>query len=100
MIILKLTLKKEWFDMILSGKKTEEYREIKPYWQIRLNELLSTPYPKFRIEFTNGYGKKRPMFCRQGHDIFIGKGKKEWGAPDKEVYIIQTGNIVYSRGCF
>lgn len=29
---LKLVLKKKWFDMIASGEKTEEYREIKPYW--------------------------------------------------------------------
>ena len=34
--ILHLTLKKKWFDMILSGEKTDEYREIKPYWTKRL----------------------------------------------------------------
>ncbi len=33
---LKLTLTKEWFGMILSGEKTEEYRGIKPYWVRRL----------------------------------------------------------------
>lgn len=27
---LHLVLKKRWFDMILSGEKKEEYREIKP----------------------------------------------------------------------
>lgn len=32
---LQLTLKKEWFDKILSGEKTEEYREIKDYWLSR-----------------------------------------------------------------
>ena len=32
---LKLTLKKEWFDLIKAGKKTEEYREIKNYWTVR-----------------------------------------------------------------
>ncbi len=36
MKILKLTLKKKWFDLILSGDKKEEYREIKPYWVRRL----------------------------------------------------------------
>lgn len=34
--ILYLPLKKEWYDMIESGEKTEEYREIKPYWCNRL----------------------------------------------------------------
>lgn len=33
---LKLVLKKKWFDMIDAGEKTEEYREIKPYWVKRL----------------------------------------------------------------
>ena len=33
--ILNLTLKKKWFDMILSGEKKEEYREIKDYWARR-----------------------------------------------------------------
>lgn len=34
--ILYLPLKKEWYEMIESGVKTEEYREIKPYWCNRL----------------------------------------------------------------
>lgn len=33
---LKLTIKKEYFDMILSGEKPEEYREVKKYWFDRL----------------------------------------------------------------
>lgn len=35
---LDLVLKRKWFDMIASGEKTEEYREIKPYWVKRLIE--------------------------------------------------------------
>jgi hypothetical protein len=30
--VLHLTLKKKWFDMILSGEKKEEYRDIKLFW--------------------------------------------------------------------
>lgn len=40
---LHLTLKKKWFDMIDSGEKLEEYREIKPYWGARL--LYNIPVP-------------------------------------------------------
>ena len=41
-IILPLTLNKKWFDMILSGVKKEEYREIKPYWIKRFKaEILA-----------------------------------------------------------
>ena len=33
---LHLTLKKKWYDMIASGEKKEEYREVKKYWIRRL----------------------------------------------------------------
>lgn len=33
---LDLVLKRKWYDMIASGEKTEEYREIKPYWFTRI----------------------------------------------------------------
>lgn len=33
---LDLVLKEKWYRMIESGEKTEEYREIKPYWASRL----------------------------------------------------------------
>ncbi len=41
MKILHLPLKKEWYEMIESGVKTEEYREIKPYWDKRLVDYKS-----------------------------------------------------------
>ena len=34
--VLILTVSKQWFDMIVADEKTEEYREIKPYWVARL----------------------------------------------------------------
>ena len=36
MNILKLTLRRKWFDMILRGEKPDEYREIKVSWIRRL----------------------------------------------------------------
>ncbi len=33
---LDLPLKAKWYDMIESGEKKEEYREIKPFWYQRL----------------------------------------------------------------
>ena len=38
---LKLILKRNWFEMIKSGDKKEEYREITPYYLNRL--LYCTP---------------------------------------------------------
>ena len=37
--MLTLPIKKKWFDMIKSGEKKEEYREIKPYYDIRFAKL-------------------------------------------------------------
>lgn len=34
--VLHLAVSKKWFDLIASGAKREEYREIKPYWEKRL----------------------------------------------------------------
>lgn len=34
--VLTLTVSKEWFDMIVSGEKNEEYRVIKSFWMSRL----------------------------------------------------------------
>lgn len=34
--MLHLVLRRKWYDMITSGVKTEEYREIKLYWEKRL----------------------------------------------------------------
>lgn len=37
--VLTLVVSKEWFDMIAAGRKTEEYREIKPYWVRRMLDM-------------------------------------------------------------
>ena len=47
--MLIFPLKKEWYKKIKSGEKTIEYREVKPYWSIRIfNEIkreLKKCYP-------------------------------------------------------
>lgn len=72
--ILKLTINKEWFSRILSGEKTEEYREIKPYWAHRLIEghnqgmwVSSESYfkPYTHVLFINGYRKDSPRIERR-----------------------------------
>ena len=40
MKILDLVLKHQWYDLIEVGIKTEEYRELKPYWIKRLMGCL------------------------------------------------------------
>lgn len=109
--------------MIESGvktEKTEEYREIKPYWEKRLIDYKALvkyyeenrkeltfkqvlfPYRPLienvcgafprgfeAVRFHYGYTKRTMLFQCLG--ISIGNGKKEWGAPDSQVFIISLG---------
>lgn len=94
---LHLTLKKKWFDMIASGEKKEEYREIKPYWIKRLfadEWIISSHYFK-RIVFRNGYAKDAPTITVECKGIFKGSAKPEWSDNwQGEVFIIKLGKIL------
>lgn len=108
--VLKLVVSKQWFDMILSGEKTEEYREIKPYWVARLfqdnSNIIDVRYlasalagrtdllKKYinaqkivlkqytHVLFINGYRKDSPRIEKEIESITIGKPKKGL-CPDK-----------------
>ena len=95
MKVLHLTLKKKWFDMILSGEKKEEYREIKPYWIKRLTGKCHDV-----ISFTNGYSKNAPNFRIELKYIVKGFGIVEWGAKEVDmVYILRLGRILNKKEC-
>ena len=54
--MLTLTIEKKWFDMILSGEKTEEYRELKRYYDSRFRNaamLKNQEYQANVSEFRN-----------------------------------------------
>ena len=91
---LILPIKKQWFDMIATGEKKEEYREIKPYYDNRLKKYMSK---EFFIIFRNGYTYDSPSVkckCK----LRIGQGKPEWGAEEgKEYYILEILEIVEIR---
>lgn len=59
--ILRLTLKKKWFDLIASGEKGYELREDKPFWQARLLETDGSLRDYDEIHATNGYGPQFPF---------------------------------------
>lgn len=92
---LILPIKKKWFDMIREGIKTEEYREIKPYYKTRFQNAglldtygLPTLMQKW-ILFRNGYSKDSPSFqalC----SIDIKQGRTEWGAEEGKEYYVLT----------
>ena len=112
MSVLHLTLKKKRFDMIASGEKKEEYREIKPYWEKRLasfhpdaavgGDFYNKHHPGcyvFRrfdaIMFRNGYGKNSPTMLVECKGITYGTAYPEWSDNWKgNVFIIKLGKIL------
>ena len=100
--VLTLNVSKQWFNMIVADEKTEEYREIKPYWVSRLvnqqaesGEVLFDEFggycrvigkleykPYTHVLFINGYRKDSPRIQKEIESIAIGKPKKGL-CPDK-----------------
>lgn len=104
--MLRLPIERKWLDMILAGEKGDDYREIKPYWTVRIIHWLGFPaeatetvtesvlellreqgtIKALPVVLQNGYGHNAPeaeVMCR----LSIGTGKEEWGAvPGKEYY--------------
>ncbi len=80
--ILHLTLLKKWFDLIASGEKVVENREIKPYWTKR---LVGKTFDE--VHFKNGYSKDAPFM------------RVEWKGMKQEngKYVILLGNILEVR---
>jgi len=121
---LHLTLKKKWFDMVASGEKMEEYREIKQYWIIRMfnhnpfsiynrrvahieDEVVKTILSNIDyfvthrikkydlVEFKNGYSKAAPSIIFELRGIEIREGKPEWGAEKgKKYFVLKLGALL------
>ena len=92
--MLTLPIKKKWFDMIVSGEKKEEYREIKPYYDSRFMnafgfllvggqmvygeaapEEIRKPWP-VPVVFRNGYSKDSPeVVCKW--QAGVGRGTRQ-----------------------
>lgn len=90
--MLILPIKKKWFDMVLLGKKKEEYREIKPYYESRFKNAwkgLTGGNAQREIMFRNGYNKNSPSFIAKC-TLSVGTGKEEWGAEKGKEYFILT----------
>jgi len=67
---LAMTLKREWFDLILEGKKKTEYRENKEFWRKR---LIGIKYKE--VHFRNGYTMDAPFMRVEFRGVRV-NGKK------------------------
>lgn len=97
--MLVLPIKKKWFDMILSGEKKEEYREIKPYYDKRIGHYAIGTGKITTLVLRNGYSYNSPAIkCKCS--ISIGTGVQGWGAePNINYYVIKILEIIERRNC-
>ena len=84
--ILHLNLYRKYFDQILEGKKTTEYREVTPYWSKRLEGRYYDV-----IKFRNGYAKDAPEMIVE----FKGMGTVTFQTTP--TYAIELGKILKVR---
>lgn len=101
---MTFTIKKVWFDLIKSGQKKEEYRELKDYYHSRILSLVGgNDYKKLiekdgrvpfkNLKLKNGYSKDSPSIIINGW-ISIGEGLPQWGAePGKEYFRFEIETI-------
>ena len=86
---LDLVLKKKWYDMIDSGVKTEEYREIKPFWANRLlyhSPLGEKAYWQSVLEKARALVKEHPN-CYNLQNLLI----KNMGTRGYEIVTFHLG---------
>lgn len=105
---MTLPIKRKWWDMIRSGEKKEEYREINRYYAKRLATVVGlygrtlsankmeeqdAEIPFQGIRLRAGYRLDSPTMQVDGR-IRVGMGKPEWGAvPGIKYFIIAIDNI-------
>ena len=102
--VLVLSLKKEWFDLMVAGKKRIEYRVPSEWIKSRLHDgKTNVKYKYDTIKFTNGYGSTKPQFvCKfKGFDIASEAETVKFGksivSVKKGTYKIRLGNILSTR---
>lgn len=72
--VLHLSLKKEPFDVMVTGEKNQEFRKPTQWIKSRLFNKDGTPKKYDVVKFVNGYGKDKPQFVCEynGFEILHG----------------------------
>jgi hypothetical protein len=100
---LKLTLSKKPFEVMITGEKTEEFREVKKWTTSRLYNKDGSKKEYKYVKFTNGYGKDRPYFICIFNRTYIGNHiKRKYSnnlnlSFENEIYVIELGEIIITK---
>ena len=95
--VLRMTLKKEFFDQIANGTKVEEYRDMSGHWISRLLEEDGSSREYDYVEFINGYAKNAPRLLVEwkGTETALYDDAPENSEnPDDYSFIIQLGKVI------
>ena len=87
---LYLPIKGEWLQLILAGIKNEEYRKKSDYWRAR---LFNKDGSKKQFKYLCFHNYKTAWWFKN-NGLRSGKGNRQWGAPDEEVFIISIGDFL------
>lgn len=100
MSVLRLTLKKAAFNVMVTGENTYEYRKPSKWIMSRLVDKKTGAFKHYDlVEFVNGYGSDKPVFWAE----FL-KAEKMIGEPYRLMYsnglgvLVETGDIVITIG--
>ena len=83
-----IPIKKKWFEMILSGEKKEDYREVTEYWITRLLDYSGLLGYQDIFIFRNGFRLDSPAFAAEVETCRQLGGNPEWGAKAEQIYIV------------
>lgn len=112
--MLTLPIKRKWLDMIVTGEKREEYREITDYWTKRFVNLLGESDDHANVILQNlrdhRIDKECEVLLQNGYNpdgspqavavvtISIGGGREDWGAtPGVDYFVLKIKRITETK---
>lgn len=85
---LKLTLKKQWFDLMITGEKDFEIRRKSDWIISRLFDKKGLLRNYDTVKFTNGYGSDKPFFIVEWKGFHRVREGEEWTFSNGEVLTV------------
>lgn len=103
-VLLNLTIRRRWFDMIASGEKREEYRPVNRRVNAAWERIAHDEPVAYTMVLRNGYGMGSPALAVRVRGIVLRNGNDsihpEWGEPtDRTHFAIMLGDVLV-RGTY
>lgn len=96
--ILRLTLKKYWFDLMKTGVKNLEFRKESHWIKTRLVGPKGSSRRYDYVEFVNGYRKNAPRFIAEYWGYFQSESNHFVKFNDSERIEVKEGDYVIKLG--